>query len=420
MGEWGWVPPPGTGYIRDPFVLIEPGRPRHRPRLLSDRYVPGQHYYQHPPSDPYADMYVPHEDPGLHRAHSIGAGRRPPRNPATPPVVINNINQEEIPIRGRPVSVAVPYYADHEDSRTRERSRHRGRDRSRAAPARSRDPSPYEWWETNAEVERMKEELEAHKRQKEREAHEQQVKNELMLQKVREEEKKRDEERQRREIEQRAVEEWSRRERERVERENREREEEEARRKQIETRAILEHERKARERAAKEKEEVEQREAEYRARLQKDFNLTEEQIDKLMKKDKSKKSGGGDGGGAGTTTTTRTTTELTTALEKRVTYTKIARKHISLETLRHFDLPYKLDDTYPEFYVLVKRWVPEELQEQLWDHTRRIRDEKAREVRRIEFEQLAAERQRQRNRGISVGGGGGGALGLGVSEEFEE
>ena len=351
MTDWGWVPAPGTGYVCDPPVLIEPGRPRHHHRLLSDNYLPGQHYYQHPPPDPYADMYVLHDDPGPHRARSIGAGRRRPRNLGTPPVVINNINQEEIPIRSRPASVAVPYYADHEDSRTCERSRHRGRDRSRAAPAaaRSRDPSPYEWWETNAEIERMKEELEAHKRQKEREAHEQQVKNELKLQKVREEEKKREEDRQRMEIERRAVEEWARRECERLERETREKEEEEARRKQIETHAILEHERKARERAEAEKQEAEQREAEYRARLQKDFGLTEEEIDKIMKKDKSKKSGGGGGGGGGGGTTKTTTTELSTSLEKRVTYTKIARKHISLETLRYFDLPYKLDDVSVSF-----------------------------------------------------------------------
>ena len=50
--------------------------------------------------------------------------------------------------------------------------------------------------------------------------------------------------------------------------------------------------------------------------------------------------------------------------------------------------------------MLVKCWVPEELQERLWDHTRRVREEKALEMRRIEFEQLAAERQRQRNRGV--------------------
>ncbi|KAI9786724.1 MAG: hypothetical protein M1816_007865 [Peltula sp. TS41687] len=72
---------------------------------------------------------------------------------------------------------------------------------------------------------------------------------------------------------------------------------------------------------------------------------------------------------------------------KRTTYTKIARRHISLETLRQFELPYKLDDHDPEGYVLVKRWVPEQLQERLREHTRQIR--KAREIhhRKLLFEE---------------------------------
>ncbi|KAF5236596.1 hypothetical protein FANTH_11207 [Fusarium anthophilum] len=59
------------------------------------------------------------------------------------------------------------------------------------------------------------------------------------------------------------------------------------------------------------------------------------------------------------------------AQEGRPVYTRFARKHLSLETLREFNINFDFD-VDPE-YVLVRRWVPEAEQDQIWMHTKIIR-----------------------------------------------
>ncbi|KAI9782655.1 MAG: hypothetical protein M1816_001726 [Peltula sp. TS41687] len=103
---------------------------------------------------------------------------------------------------------------------------------------------------------------------------------------------------------------------------------------------------------------------EYKQRLKSDFGLSNAQVDKLVDKENT-----------------------AAPVPKRTTWTKIARRHISLETLRFYDLPYKLDDYDPEGYVLIKRWVPEYLQERLWEHTRRIRQERQFHQRKLMLEE---------------------------------
>jgi myosin heavy subunit len=61
--------------------------------------------------------------------------------------------------------------------------------------------------------------------------------------------------------------------------------------------------------------------------------------------------------------------------DSRPTYTRVARRHVSFETLRTFSLDYDLDPTDSE-YILIKRWVPEEEQESLWKHTRYVREKR--------------------------------------------
>ncbi|KAF5583093.1 uncharacterized protein FSUBG_13214 [Fusarium subglutinans] len=58
----------------------------------------------------------------------------------------------------------------------------------------------------------------------------------------------------------------------------------------------------------------------------------------------------------------------------RPVYTRFARKHLSLETLREFGVNFDFD-TDPE-YVLVERWVPEWEQDRLWKHTKIIREKR--------------------------------------------
>src|SRR4051812_7785472 len=61
--------------------------------------------------------------------------------------------------------------------------------------------------------------------------------------------------------------------------------------------------------------------------------------------------------------------------EKRLngpTYTRMARRHLSIETLNRYNIDYEFDRD-PN-YVLIKRLVPEYEQDFLWSHTREIRE----------------------------------------------
>lgn len=302
--------PPGVYPREEPPVVLEAARPRYRRRLVSENYMGGPPYYQ-----PGPGLYYPDDDLALHRSRSSGG--RMPATLGTPPVVINNVNQEELLARGRPVSVAGNHYYEREGSRYRDDARH----------ATAADLTPYTSWEREKEKEQMQRELEAFKREKERQADEDRVKTEMLMKVARDAQKKREEEERRKDIEKKAIADWEQKERARIDKEKRDKEEEETRRKAIEAQAVLDWQRKEREKADKEKEEKAKREEEYKDRLKKDFGLTDAQVKKVLSREKENASGS------------------STALDtKRKTYTKIARKHISLETLRAFDLPYKLDD----------------------------------------------------------------------------
>ncbi|KAG9502167.1 hypothetical protein J7337_004992 [Fusarium musae] len=61
--------------------------------------------------------------------------------------------------------------------------------------------------------------------------------------------------------------------------------------------------------------------------------------------------------------------------DNRPVYTRMSRRHLSLETLRQYDVNYEFDAD-PE-YVLIRRWVPEWEQDRMWKHTRIIREKRA-------------------------------------------
>ncbi|KAF4510479.1 hypothetical protein G6O67_002360 [Ophiocordyceps sinensis] len=73
----------------------------------------------------------------------------------------------------------------------------------------------------------------------------------------------------------------------------------------------------------------------------------------------------------------------------RPTYTRMARRHLSVETLRTFRVEYDIDSD-PE-YVLIKRWVPEWEQDQFWKHTRHRHQEP-------EFEWVRKKNDRKRSK----------------------
>lgn len=114
------------------------------------------------------------------------------------------------------------------------------------------------------------------------------------------------------------------------------------------------------ERQLKEKEEAEAREKEYKRKMQEHLlksGLDEKEINailtgKKVAKEKEKEKA-----------------------DKRPTYTRMARRHLSLETLRTYEIDWQYDPD-PE-YVLIKRWVTEAEQDMLWHHTHYLREQRA-------------------------------------------
>jgi len=103
----------------------------------------------------------------------------------------------------------------------------------------------------------------------------------------------------------------------------------------------------------KEKKEKEEREKEYKLRLEEDLRksgMDENQIARVLKKDQA-------------------------VDPARPTYTRMSRRHLSIETLNRYRIDYEFD-VDPD-YVLIKRWVPEYEQDFLWSHTREIRERRS-------------------------------------------
>lgn len=184
------------------------------------------------------------------------------------------------------------------------------------------------------ELDKTRKELAAYKAEKEREAEEKRMKKEMELQRLRDE-KKADDEKKRLKKESDA--------------------------------AIEKYKIDEAEKAAKAKKEKEEREAEYQQRLQEDLRksgMDDRQIAVVLKKDKG-------------------------VDPNRPTYTRMSRRHLSIETLNRYRIDYEWDQVQltlshklsranncnqdPD-YVLIKRWVPEYEQDFLWSHTREIRE----------------------------------------------
>ena len=59
-------------------------------------------------------------------------------------------------------------------------------------------------------------------------------------------------------------------------------------------------------------------------------------------------------------------------LPNRPVYTRLSRRHLSIETLNQLNIDYVYDKDSD--YILIKRWVPEHEQEFLWKHTSELRN----------------------------------------------
>ncbi|KAL9942674.1 hypothetical protein D7B24_006361 [Verticillium nonalfalfae] len=331
-----------------PYNYVEP--PRHRPVS----YFPTE---QRPQS-----YLVPERTVIRTRSRSRERFRRPspPNSPPAPapapaPVIINN-----------------RIYNEHSDSEDDRRglqvmpARHRDHSRSR-----SRSGSGYmtreefEMEQTRRELEEMrlhqardKEERRAQKEFRE-EAELQRAKRELDTIRAREQQAK-EEARIKKEFEL-----------QRLREEEREAEEKEKLEKQAKE-AVAKYKQKELERIAQEQKEKDAREKEYKRRLQEDLinsGVDEKHIAAILKKEKVPEK-----------------VKAPAALPQvpfvpvgnavaRPTYTRMARRHLSIETLRTYRIEYEVDQD-PD-YVLIRRWVPEWEQDTLWKHTRDVREKRS-------------------------------------------
>lgn len=276
-------------------------------------------YYTH------GDSYlVPEHNVGVRRSrsHSHSSPPAPPPAPGPAPVIINNRIYNEY---------------DDEDDRylqlspgLRARSRSRSRRRSRAdshssyGSRGSRDSRESRTRE-NYELERTRKELDAFRMEAKREEEEKRYRKEMELERLRADRKAEDEKK---------------------------------RLKKQTDEAIDKYKREEAEKAAKEKKEKEEQEKEYKRRLEDDLRksgLDEKQVAAVLNKEKA-------------------------VAAQRPTYTRMSRRHLSIETLNRYKIDYEFDAD-PD-YVLIKRWVPEYEQDFLWNHTKEIRERRERIIER--------------------------------------
>ncbi|KAH7017917.1 hypothetical protein EDB80DRAFT_706334 [Ilyonectria destructans] len=262
-------------------------------------------------------------------------------------------------------------------------------------------------YQEEAELQRAKRELDDIKGREARTEEEKRLKKEMELKRLREEDEV-NEEKDRREKEAKdAVEQYKQAERDRI---LKAKKEEEAKEKEAKE-AVERYKQAERDRILKEREEKEATDREYQRRLEEDLRrsgLDDKAVAAILKKEKVKKEATapeptqvpishighvghtGQYGHSGNTgqyghpghygqmapyvppAQVVPVAQHGSIAPARPTYTRMARKHLSVETLRSYQVDFDFDAD-PD-YVLIKRWVPEWEQDQLWKHTKYIRE----------------------------------------------
>ncbi|GAB0137815.1 hypothetical protein EsDP_00006068 [Epichloe bromicola] len=155
--------------------------------------------------------------------------------------------------------------------------------------------------------------------------------------------------------------------------------------------AVERYKKQESDRLAKEKLQKDQEEKEYKRRMQEDLlksGLDEKAIAAILEKKK-----------------------VPEAIEskQRPTYTRMARRHLSIETLRTFHVDFDID--FDPEYILIKRWVPEWEQDQFWRHTKFVREKRSsillieeKRSRRLEPDFEWVRKKHDRKRSKSPGG----------------
>ncbi|KAL8763382.1 MAG: hypothetical protein Q9184_000770 [Pyrenodesmia sp. 2 TL-2023] len=355
---------PGYDMYNAPRVVVADRPGRGRPRLGSD--YPRQTTYF---TDPNGNL-LPQAVHGVGRSNSVSGG--PPAQ-----IFINNSQRDEFSpphsAHARRKSRArSPSYSSDEswDERAHSPRRHhrghvpsRARDRSRSHSRRrhshsrhhehvSRSPSPAHW---DYETERKMKKLEELERKEKEEAARERAKQEMLIEDAKKAAKKKEEE-------------------------------------EFKKRVIAEAEREKYEKEMKEKKRKEEEDKVFMARL-KDMYLaqgySEESIETMIKDAQEKKKhdhghghGHGSPGPHGPPSIGGHGNEIV-MIEKgtkvvdlnRPTFIKVHRKYLSPDTLDAFDLPWEWDDRDSNF-IIIKGWINENDQDRLFEHSRKLREQR--------------------------------------------
>lgn len=284
---------------------------------------------------------------------SLSQGRsRQHQIPAAPPVIINNhidnyydeevLEEDPRYHYGRQLVAAPQLQLQHHSRSRRRHSRHSSsHSRSSSSSYSSRHSHHHEHHElekTRKELEKFKikekEAAEAHIRREEEELArlkaEQKRAKEAKERKEAEDkaihewhEKKAKEAKEKKEAEDRAIKEWQEREKARA-----------AREKEEKDKIVAEFKKKEQEKAEREKKEKEEEEKRYKEKVEADMKkagLTDAQIAAVLKKESKGKQ---------------------IAVQERPTYTRMARRHISIETLRVHNIDFEFDVVSALFHIL--------------------------------------------------------------------
>ncbi|RXG48480.1 hypothetical protein VDGE_08855 [Verticillium dahliae] len=284
----------------------------------------------------------------------------PPNSPPAPapapaPVIINNRIYNEHSDSDddrRGLQVMPARHRDHSRSRSRSGSGYMTREEFEMEQTRreleemrlhqARDKEErraQKEFREEAELQRAKRELDAIRAREQQVKEEARIKKELELQRLREEEREAEE-------------------KEKLEKQAKE--------------AVAKYKQKELERIAQEQKEKDAREKEYKRRLQEDLinsGVDEKHIAAILKKEKVP-----DKVKAPASLPQVPFVPVGNAVA-RPTYTRMARRHLSIETLRTYRIEYEVDQD-PD-YVLIRRWVPEWEQDTLWKHTRDVREKRS-------------------------------------------
>lgn len=247
-------------------------------------------------------------------------------------------------------------------------------------------------YQEEEKLKRAKRELDNIKDREARAAEEQRIKKEMELLRLRQDDAAKEEQERREKEAENAVERYKQAEKDRIAKEKKLKAEKE---KEAEE-AVERYKQAERDRILQEKQEQEAKDREYNRRLEEDLRrsgLDDKAITAILKKEKIKKEEARPApteipvpapvspsafvhpSGYNRVAYSDYQGVVPTTPHTRATYTRMARKHLSIETLRTFGIDFDYDRQNPD-YVLIKRWVPEWEQDRLWKHTKAIREKR--------------------------------------------